>query len=106
VCSNSAVPPAVVCRWKKRMTVCNMSDEAGSARRAGSRRTTKTYEFLAGRNFAAERLGLGRRPRPLRSNSPTDEGATYDKSISIDADTLEPMITFGNQFPAWESPLH
>ena len=26
---------------------------------------------------------------------PTDEGATYDKSITIDAAALEPMITFG-----------
>src|SRR5258705_4930207 len=26
---------------------------------------------------------------------PTDEGATYDRTVSIDADALEPMITYG-----------
>jgi len=27
--------------------------------------------------------------------APTAEGARYDKEVSIDADTLEPMITYG-----------
>ena len=32
---------------------------------------------------------------------PTDEGAVYDKQITINASELEPMITFG-RIPVWE----
>jgi 3-isopropylmalate/(R)-2-methylmalate dehydratase large subunit len=78
---------------EERMTVCNMSIEAGA--RAGLiAPDDTTYEFVAGRPFApkgAEWDAAVARWKQL----PTDEGATYDKSITIDASTLEPMITFG-----------
>jgi 3-isopropylmalate/(R)-2-methylmalate dehydratase large subunit len=78
---------------EERMTVCNMAIEAGA--RAGLvAPDEKTYEYLAGRPFApkgAEWDAAVERWKQL----PTDEGATYDKEITIDADALEPMITFG-----------
>jgi 3-isopropylmalate/(R)-2-methylmalate dehydratase large subunit len=78
---------------EERMTVCNMSIEAGA--RAGLvAPDEKTYEFLAGREFApkgADWDAAVARWNQLR----TDEGATYDYSVSIDGAALEPMITFG-----------
>ena len=35
---------------------------------------------------------------------PTDEGATYDRSVTIDADALEPMITYGTN-PGMGMPI-
>jgi len=78
---------------EERMTVCNMSIEGGA--RAGMiAPDDTTYQYIAGRPFApkgAEWEGALVRWRQL----PTDEGATYDKQITIDASSLEPMITFG-----------
>jgi 3-isopropylmalate/(R)-2-methylmalate dehydratase large subunit len=78
---------------EERMTVCNMSIEAGA--RAGLiAPDDTTYQFVAGRRYApkgAEWDAAVARWRTL----PTDDGAVYDHSISIDASALEPMITFG-----------
>jgi 3-isopropylmalate/(R)-2-methylmalate dehydratase large subunit len=78
---------------EERMTICNMSIEAGA--RAGLvAPDDTTYQFLAGRPLApqgAEWEAALARWRQL----PTDEGAEYDNSIRIDANELEPMITFG-----------
>jgi 3-isopropylmalate/(R)-2-methylmalate dehydratase large subunit len=78
---------------EERMTVCNMSIEAGA--RAGLvAPDDATYQFLAGRPFAPK--GKAWDDAVARwKQLPTDEGATYDHSIHIDADALEPMITFG-----------
>jgi 3-isopropylmalate/(R)-2-methylmalate dehydratase large subunit len=78
---------------EERMTVCNMAIEGGA--RAGLiAPDDKTYQYLAGRKFAPK--GADWDAAVARWNQlPTDEGATYDLSTSIDADTLEPMITFG-----------
>ncbi len=45
--------------------------------------------------------------RPWRAGRqlPTDEGATYDRSITIDADALEPMITYGTN-PGMGMPIN
>ena len=78
---------------EERMTVCNMSIEAGA--RAGLiAPDDTTYQFLSTRPLApkgAEWDAAVARWKQL----PTDEGATYDRSITINADELEPMITFG-----------
>ncbi|MBL8215612.1 MAG: 3-isopropylmalate dehydratase large subunit [Bryobacterales bacterium] len=78
---------------EERMTVCNMSIEAGA--RAGLvAPDDKTYQFLAGRQFAPK--GADWDAAVARWNAlRTDEGATYDHSITIDGAALEPMITFG-----------
>jgi 3-isopropylmalate/(R)-2-methylmalate dehydratase large subunit len=77
----------------ERMTVCNMSIEAGA--RAGMiAPDATTYAYLQGRPFAPAGAAWERAVadwQTLRS----DAGAGFDKSITIDAGTLEPMITFG-----------
>lgn len=78
---------------EERMTVCNMSIEAGA--RAGLIAPDDvTYEFLKGRPFAPKGADWDAAVARWRE-LPSDEGATYDKEIFIDAAELEPMITFG-----------
>jgi 3-isopropylmalate/(R)-2-methylmalate dehydratase large subunit len=76
-----------------RMTICNMSIEAGA--RAGLiGPDDTTIEYLAGRPRVPEGAAWDaavRRWRSLRS----DEDAEFDSSVSIDAATLQPMVTFG-----------
>ncbi len=78
---------------EERMTVCNMSIEGGA--RAGLiAPDDTTYQYLAGRPYAPKGEEWDR-ALALWRQLPTDEGATYDKHIDIDASALEPMITFG-----------
>ena len=76
-----------------RMTVCNMSIEAGA--RAGMIAPDDvTIEYVAGRPRApqdAEWDAAVTRWRELRS----DDDAVFDQQVSIDATKLEPMVTFG-----------
>jgi 3-isopropylmalate/(R)-2-methylmalate dehydratase large subunit len=76
-----------------RMTVCNMSIEGGA--RAGMiAPDEKTFNFVHGREFAPKGADWDKALARWKS-LPTDEGATHDKSITIDASALEPMVTFG-----------
>src|ERR1700751_382707 len=76
-----------------RLTVCNMSIEAGA--RAGLvAPDDTTYQYLAGRPYAPQSAYWDAAVARWRELV-TDDGATYDKSIAMDATTLEPMITFG-----------
>jgi 3-isopropylmalate/(R)-2-methylmalate dehydratase large subunit len=85
-----------------RMTVCNMSIEAGA--RAGMIAADEvTCDYLAGRPFAppAEELeGAATSWRALRS----DPGADFDQSFTFDASALEPMVTFGTN-PGMAIPI-
>src|SRR5438067_6520098 len=76
-----------------RMTICNMSIEGGA--RAGLiAPDDTTFQYLAGREYApkgADWEAAVQRWRNLRS----DEEAHYDKTVTIDASDIEPMITFG-----------
>jgi 3-isopropylmalate/(R)-2-methylmalate dehydratase large subunit len=78
---------------EERMTICNMSIEGGA--RAGLvAPDDTTYQYIAGRAFAPKGKDWDAaivRWRQL----PTDEGATYAKELTLDANTLEPMVTFG-----------
>jgi 3-isopropylmalate/(R)-2-methylmalate dehydratase large subunit len=78
---------------EERMTVCNMSIEGGS--RAGLvAPDDTTFEYLCGRPHAprgAQWDAAVARWREL----PTDAGAAYDRSLTLDAGAIEPMITFG-----------
>jgi 3-isopropylmalate/(R)-2-methylmalate dehydratase large subunit len=78
---------------EQRMTVCNMSIEGGA--RAGLIAPDEaTFEYVAGRQHAPRGAdwdaALGRW-RAL----PSDPAATYDRAITLDASSLEPMITYG-----------
>jgi 3-isopropylmalate/(R)-2-methylmalate dehydratase large subunit len=78
---------------EERMTICNMSIEAGA--RAGLIAPDETtFEYLRGRPHApqgAEWDAAVERWRQL----PSDESAEYDASVTLNADELTPMITYG-----------
>jgi 3-isopropylmalate/(R)-2-methylmalate dehydratase large subunit len=78
---------------EERMTICNMSIEGGA--RAGLiAPDDTTYEYIAGRPFAPKDAGWDSALARWRK-LPTDDGAAYDREVTIDAGALEPMITFG-----------
>ena len=78
---------------EERMTICNMSIEGGA--RAGLiAPDDTTFDYLSGRPFAPQGAAWDAAVARWRE-LPSDEGATYDKSIDVDANALEPMITFG-----------
>jgi 3-isopropylmalate/(R)-2-methylmalate dehydratase large subunit len=78
---------------EERMTVCNMSIEGGA--RAGLiAPDDTTFQYLAGRPHAPKGADWDAALARWRK-LPTDEGAVYDRTVSIDADALEPMITYG-----------
>jgi 3-isopropylmalate/(R)-2-methylmalate dehydratase large subunit len=78
---------------EERMTVCNMSIEAGA--RAGLiAPDDTTYQYVSGRPYAPQNKAWDATVASWRK-LPTDDGAQFDKSIRIDAAALEPMITFG-----------
>ena len=54
----------------------------------------KTFEYLRGRPFAPQGAAWDAAVVKWRE-LPSDEGAVYDKSVDIDASSLEPMITYG-----------
>ncbi|MBC9944086.1 3-isopropylmalate dehydratase large subunit [Leucobacter sp. cx-328] len=76
-----------------RMTICNMSIEAGA--RAGMVAPDETtFEYVKGRPHAPEGADWDAAVEYWKS-LPTDEGATFDKEIFIDANSLEPFVTWG-----------
>src|SRR5579859_7707354 len=78
---------------EQRMTVCNMSIEGGA--RAGLvAPDDTTFQYLNGRTYAPKGAAWDAAVARWKK-LPTDEGARFDRQISIDADTLEPMITYG-----------
>jgi 3-isopropylmalate/(R)-2-methylmalate dehydratase large subunit len=78
---------------EQRMTICNMSIEGGA--RAGMIAPDEvTFEYLKGREFAPQGADWDKAVAKWRT-LPSDEGATYDKSITLNAADLEPMITYG-----------
>jgi 3-isopropylmalate/(R)-2-methylmalate dehydratase large subunit len=78
---------------EQRMTMCNMSIEGGA--RAGMiAPDDTTFEYLCGREFAPKGEAWDQAVAAWRS-LPTEEGAAYDQSITLDASELEPMITYG-----------
>jgi 3-isopropylmalate/(R)-2-methylmalate dehydratase large subunit len=76
-----------------RMTVCNMSIEGGA--RAGLvAPDDTTFEYLAGRPAAPKGAAWDAAVARWRQ-LPSDEGAQYDRSITLRADELQPMVTYG-----------
>jgi 3-isopropylmalate/(R)-2-methylmalate dehydratase large subunit len=78
---------------EQRMTICNMSIEGGA--RAGLIAPDETtFAYVEGRPHAPSgsdwEAALDRWRR-----LPSDDGATYDRSITLDASGLEPMVTYG-----------
>src|SRR5215475_7779471 len=85
-----------------RMTICNMSIEGGA--RAGLiAPDNTTFQYLSGRQFAPK--GKDWDDAIARwKQLPTDDGAHFDKSLTIDVGVLEPMITYGTN-PGMSIPI-
>jgi 3-isopropylmalate/(R)-2-methylmalate dehydratase large subunit len=76
---------------EERMTVCNMSIEAGA--RAGLiAPDEKTYRYLEGRPFAPKDFAAA---VARWEKLPTDPGAKYDRVEVFEADEIQPQVTWG-----------
>jgi 3-isopropylmalate/(R)-2-methylmalate dehydratase large subunit len=76
-----------------RMTICNMSIEAGA--RAGMVAPDEiTYAYLKGRPHAPEGADWDKALEYWKT-LPTDEGAVFDAEVFLDADKLDPFVTWG-----------
>jgi 3-isopropylmalate/(R)-2-methylmalate dehydratase large subunit len=76
-----------------RMTVCNMSIEAGA--KAGLIAPDETtFEYLKGRKYAPTGADWDAAIEYWRT-LPTDEGAVFDKVVDIDATKLRPFVSWG-----------
>ena len=86
----------------ERMTVCNMAIEAGA--RAGMvAPDDTTFAYLEGRPRTPQGDAWERAVADWRS-LPGDPGAAFDRTVSIDAASVEPMITFGTN-PGMVAPV-
>ncbi len=78
---------------EERMTLCNMSIEAGA--RAGMvAPDDTTFEYLAGRQFAPKGDAWEKALTEWRT-LPSDPQAQFDKTLTLDVSRLQPMITYG-----------
>lgn len=78
---------------ENRMTICNMSIEAGA--RAGMIAPDQTtFDYLKGRPFAPSGAAWDKAVEKWRK-LPTDPGAKYNKSLVFDAKNIAPQVTWG-----------
>ena len=76
-----------------RMTICNMSIEAGA--RAGMVAPDETtFEYLKGRPHAPQGADWDAAVEYWKT-LPTDDGAVFDEEVFLDANTLDPFVTWG-----------
>ena len=76
-----------------RMTICNMSIEAGA--RAGMVAPDQiTFDYLEGRPHAPQGADWDAAVAYWKT-LPTDEGAKFDAEVFLDANTLDPFVTWG-----------
>ena len=86
-----AGPAIEALTMENRMTICNMTIEGGG--RAGMvAPDEKTFEYIRGKPGAPDDFDAAlERWRQL----PTDEGASFDTEVEVDAAALSPMVTWG-----------
>src|SRR5246500_1397874 len=85
-----------------RMTVCNMSIEAGA--RAGMIAPDETtFAYLMGRRFSPKGEAWDRAVEEWKK-LPTDAGAKFDRELAIDAATLVPYVSWGTS-PGMVAPV-
>ena len=85
-----------------RLTICNMSIEAGA--RAGMVAPDETtFSYLKGRPYAPKGADWDKALGFWRT-LPTDEGATFDREVTLDAAEIAPMVTWGTS-PEAASPI-
>jgi 3-isopropylmalate/(R)-2-methylmalate dehydratase large subunit len=87
---------------EERMTICNMSIEAGA--RAGMMSPDDTtFAYLAGRTMGPSAEELDASIEAWRALA-TDEGAAFDRAVIIDVTDLEPQVTWGTN-PGMVAPI-
>jgi len=97
-----AGPAVSALSMEGRMTLCNMSIEAGA--RAGMVAPDETtYAYVKGKRFAPREAEWEKAVAYWRS-LPTDVGATFDKVVEIDAAQLSPFVTWGTN-PGMVAPV-
>jgi 3-isopropylmalate/(R)-2-methylmalate dehydratase large subunit len=85
-----------------RMTICNMSIEAGA--RAGMiAPDATTFAYLKGRQFSPQGAAWDKAVAEW-STLPSDPGAKYDRELIIDAATLAPYVSWGTS-PGMVAPV-
>lgn len=85
-----------------RMTVCNMSIEAGA--KAGLiAPDEKTFDYLKSKTFAPKDERWNEAVETW-SNLPSDENAVFDKTVEFDAAKIEPFVTWGTS-PGMSAPV-
>ena len=85
-----------------RMTVCNMTIEAG-ARSGIIAPDDTTIAYCDGLPYAPRDLLWDEAVAYWRT-LPSDDGARFDKEVTLDADAIAPMVTWGNS-PQWVLPI-
>jgi 3-isopropylmalate/(R)-2-methylmalate dehydratase large subunit len=76
-----------------RMTLCNMSIEAGG--RCGMvAPDATTFSYLKGRSYAPRDAAFDRAVEAW-SKLATDSGAEFDREVALDADAISPIVTWG-----------
>ena len=79
---------------EQRMTICNMSIEAGA--RAGLIAPDQiTFDYIKGRTYSPKDEEYEKMIDFWRENLKTDNGAPFDKSITININDLAPQVSWG-----------
>ncbi len=85
-----------------RMTICNMSIEGGA--KAGMIAPDETtFEYIKGREYAPKGADWEAALEDWRT-LPTDEGATFDREVVIDGNSIRPHVSWGTN-PGQVSPI-
>jgi 3-isopropylmalate/(R)-2-methylmalate dehydratase large subunit len=87
---------------EQRLTVCNMSIEAG-AKIGMIAPDQTTIDYVAGRPFAPTGADWEQAVAAWRE-LPTDDGARFDREVALDAAEIEPSVTWGIT-PAQSVPI-
>ena len=78
---------------ESRLTICNMSIEGGG--RAGMiAPDDTTYQYIAGRAYAPKGAEWDKAMARWQA-LPTDDGATFDREVTLSGPDIAPMVTFG-----------
>ena len=86
-------PTASMLSLEERMTICNMSIEAGA--RAGMfAPDDKTFNYLIDKPMSPKGLGWDKAIDKW-SELVSDDNCKFDKEVTIDVDHLSPMVTYG-----------
>jgi 3-isopropylmalate/(R)-2-methylmalate dehydratase large subunit len=89
-----AGPVLAALSMEARLTICNMTIEAGG--RAGMiAPDATTFDYLKGRPFAPQGVEWDRAVERWRG-LPSDPGAPFDTQVALDVSGIAPMVTWGN----------